>query len=291
MSLIFENILVVFNPASGGGQKNFVLEVIEHLKQAGCLVDLYDTKAPEDATQFLQSLTKEYDLIIAAGGDGTTNEVVNGLLDKDTPLAVIPVGTTNVLANELGLPRSPERLAKAILKGKIRKVHLARMNKKRFVLMAGFGYDAWVVHGVNPGIKKRFGKLAYVLSMLQQIRPYGSKSYDVDVDGKIYKAKSVIITNGKYYGGSFILSRKANLSDPNLQVFLFRARNKLELLTILFSLPFGLIEKLPGLLSVPGKHIKISTNNSDVVQADGDFAGYLPVDVRIEPGTVPFVVA
>lgn len=291
MSISFESILVVFNPASGGGQRDAVLEVVSHLKKAGCHVDLYDTKGPEDATLYLQELNQEYDLIIAAGGDGTTNEVVNGLLEKDVPLAVIPVGTTNVLANELGLPKSPKRLAKAILKGKIREVHLARMNKKRFVLMAGFGYDAWVVNGVNPGIKKRFGKLAYVLSMLQQIRPYGSKSYDVDVDGKVYKAKSVIITNGKYYGGKFILSRKADLSDPNLQVFLFRARNKLELLTILFSLPFGIIEKLPGLLSISGKNIKISTNKSDVVQADGDFAGYLPVDVSIEPETFPFVVA
>ena len=291
MSISFQKILVIFNPVSGGGQRQVLDEVISHLSQAGCDVTLYETKGPEDATVYLKNLSQPYDLIVAAGGDGTTNEVVNGLVDQTIPLAVIPIGTTNVLAKELNLPKNPKALAKAILKGKIREVHLARMNQKRFVLMAGFGYDAWVVNGVNLNIKKRFGKLAYVLSMLQQIRPYGSKSYDVNVDGKTFKAQSVIITNGRYYGGSFILSRKANLSDPNLQVFIFKAKGKLKLLTILFSLPLGLIEKLPGLLSIPGKNIQISTSNEDVIQADGDVAGVLPADVSIESETFPFVVA
>lgn len=283
-------VLIIANPTSGKASQGFVTQVQQELVAAGAEVELYLTQAANDATAYLKSYSGQLDVVAVAGGDGTLNEAINGLKDKDSGtfrLALIPTGTTNVLAGELKIKRNAKRISQIILQGKEKPIYPGRINDRRFLLMAGVGYDAWVVDNVNLDLKKKVGKLAYVLSMLKQLRHFGKKEYRLQVDGKEYLANSVVITNGRLYGGSFVLSKQADLSTATTQVLMLNGRNMWSLLFSLLGLPFGLVEKMPGVVSVAAKQIQIelvgqTEGQLEPVQADGDSLAHLPITVMME---------
>lgn len=280
--------LIIFNPASGTAKRAFIDDVIAELKAGGADVELYLTQAANDATRYLKKYQGELDVVAAAGGDGTLNEVVNGLTERENNswrLALIPTGTTNVLAGELGLKKTAKAVAHTILQGNEMPVYPGRINGRRFMLMAGVGYDAWVVDNVNLKLKKKVGKLAYVLSMLKQLPKFGSKLYRLELDGQEYFANSAIITNGRLYGGKFVISKQASLSAPTTQVLMLSGKSMWHLLFSLLGLPLGLMEKMPGVRSVAAKNIKIELTNQsgrEPVQADGDSLAELPLSLEME---------
>lgn len=291
------HVLIIFNPASGGGNREKVYGVKSALQRQGITVDLYLTQAAGDATRYLREYQGYMDVVAVAGGDGTVNEVVNGLAAHKPGsyrLALIPTGTTNVLAAELGFPSDAEQIADIITREKQKPIYLGQINQRRFVLMAGVGFDAWVVDNVDLALKKKVGKLAYILSMFKQIPNFGKKHYRVEVDGREYKANSVVITNGRYYGGSFTLSRKADLSSDTTQVLMIAGNNPWKFVGILLGLPLGIMERMPGMTSVAGKNIQIEEINpgADVepVQADGDSLTQLPLSLQMEAEPVALLV-
>jgi diacylglycerol kinase family enzyme len=200
----------------------------------------------------------------------------------------------NVLAAELGIGKTPEGIADIILQGREKPIYLGSVNDRRFVLMAGIGYDAWVVDNVDLALKKKVGKLAYVLSMLKQLRHFGKKTYQLTVDGERYQANSVVITNGRYYAGSFVLSRQADLSKPTTQVLMISGNSPLKFIGILLGLPLGIMEKMPGMKSIAGRHIQIeqlnATGQREPVQADGDSLAELPLNLQMEDSPVRLLV-
>ncbi|MDF1821639.1 MAG: YegS/Rv2252/BmrU family lipid kinase [Alcanivoracaceae bacterium] len=278
--------LVIYNPAAGGGQEQKLQRFLAALEQRHVAVTLYRTRAPNDATDYLQSLQDQGDVVVAVGGDGTTNEVINGL-KPGTPLALLATGTANVLAKELGLPSHPERAAAVIAAGRDLEIWPARVGERRFVMMAGLGYDAWVVHGVDLALKARVGKLAYVLSMIRQISGYGSKRYRLLVDGRPHDCFSAIITNGRYYGGSFLLSRRADITRPRMQVLMFQSPGIASLLRFLLALLFGRMENMAGVQSVEATRVVLASPHGEPVQTDGDPAGVLPLTLAVDAEPVP----
>ena len=290
-------VLIVFNPVSGSGNRRIVEAVQQALSNRGCDVSLYPTQSAGDATRYLAAYEGQLDVVAVAGGDGTINEVVNGLRERDNQsyrLALIPTGTVNVLAAELGIGKTPEGIADIILQGREKAIYLGSVNDRRFVLMAGIGYDAWVVDNVDLALKKKVGKLAYVLSMLKQLRHFGKKTYQLTVDGERYQANSVVITNGRYYAGSFVLSRQADLSKPTTQVLMISGNSPLKFIGILLGLPLGIMEKMPGMKSIAGRHIQIeqlnATGQREPVQADGDSLAELPLNLQMEDSPVRLLV-
>ncbi|MCT7359990.1 diacylglycerol/lipid kinase family protein [Thalassolituus pacificus] len=290
-------VLIVFNPVSGSGNRRIVEAVQQALSNRGCDVSLYPTQSAGDATRYLAAYEGQLDVVAVAGGDGTINEVVNGLRERDNQsyrLALIPTGTVNVLAAELGIGKTPEGIADIILQGREKPIYLGSVNERRFVLMAGIGYDAWVVDNVDLALKKKVGKLAYVLSMLKQLRHFGKKTYQLTVDGERYQANSVVITNGRYYAGSFVLSRQADLSKPTTQVLMISGNSPLKFIGILLGLPLGIMEKMPGMKSVAARHVQIELLNAgterEPVQADGDSLAELPLNLQMEGSPVRLLV-
>lgn len=290
-------VLIVFNPVSGSGNRRIVEAVQQALSNRGCDVSLYPTQSAGDATRYLAAYEGQLDVVAVAGGDGTINEVVNGLRERDNQsyrLALIPTGTVNVLAAELGIGKTPEGIADIILQGREKPIYLGSVNERRFVLMAGIGYDAWVVDNVDLALKKKVGKLAYVLSMLKQLRHFGKKTYQLTVDGERYQANSVVITNGRYYAGSFVLSRQADLSKPTTQVLMISGNSPLRFIGILLGLPLGIMEKMPGMKSVAARHVQIELLNAgterEPVQADGDSLAELPLNLQMEGSPVRLLV-
>ena len=217
---------------------------------------------------------------------GTVNEVINGLdhLQKRNPeiaLAVVPVGTANVLAAELGLSLDVDDMVRRFLANQRRAVYFARINDQRFVMMAGFGYDAWVVQAVNARLKHYIGKLVYVLSMLWQITRYGKQRFSVECDGHIYSAYSLVVANGSHYGGNFTISRQADIGNPRFQVLLYQSKSRWRLLQYLFALPLGKMESVPTLVSFRATQIHVQAEIDDVIQLDGDIRASIKSDQLI----------
>lgn len=163
----FARLRVIFNPTAGsvGRRGQRLHAVLDLLRAAGVSLDLCPTAARGDARALAAAATPELcDAVVAAGGDGTINEVANGLLDAGhgLPLGIIPLGTANVLALEMDLAITPQAIAGALLAGQPRPVPLARVDGRRFLLMGGAGFDAFVVDNVRLGLKRHAGKLAYV---------------------------------------------------------------------------------------------------------------------------------
>jgi len=277
--------LVIVNPAAGRHGLALAEDVLAAMRRRGVDPQVYRTRGPGDAIEFLRGQHDCPEVVVAAGGDGTVNEVINGLVGRHAVLGLIPGGTTNVLATELGYPSAAEDIAAVLVDGREKPVFLSRVNGRRFGMMTGIGYDAWVVAGVDHDIKKRFGKLAYVLSMLRQLRAFGQHRYRVSIDGKVHEAYSMVITNGRHYAGSYVLARQADVSQPELQVILVQTQSALRFLAMLLLLPFGLVEKLSFIRSVSGRDIRvelIGETTADPVQADGDTVSRMPADIRVE---------
>ncbi len=281
-------LLIVQNPVAGRHKRSHVERVTAALRQRGINAAIYETQGPGDAMTALPKMVSNFDIVVAAGGDGTVNEVLNGMRDSDATLGIIPCGTTNVLAIELGLPTKPEAIA-AVLAGDVtRNIHVATVNGRHFGMMVGIGYDAWVVAGINIALKKKIGKLAYILSIMQQLKNFGSRQYQVEIDGNTHIAASVVATLGQHYAGSYILARDARLDQPVIDIVLIQTQQLRHFLLMLLALPLGMAGKLPFIRIVQGKRVRVAPYPAnqqpalrESLQADGDTAGYLPADIRI----------
>lgn len=289
-------LLIVLNPTAGKHKRAHIDRVVAALAARGVRSDIYETRGPGDAMRALPKLRDDFDIVVAAGGDGTVNEVLNGLAGSSATLGIIPCGTTNVLATELGLPSHPEKIAAVLADGVDREIFAGQVNGRRFGMMVGIGYDAWVVEGVKPELKKKIGKLAYVLSMLRELRRFGQRQYRIDIDEVIHTAASAVLTLGRHYAGSYILARGARLDEDKIDVVLVQTLNRWAFLLMLFALPLGFAQKLPFMKTVKGKHVRIMPVVAilyppESLQADGDSVGFLPAEVRVEDVPVKVRVA
>jgi YegS/Rv2252/BmrU family lipid kinase len=262
--------------------------LLRRLEAAGCAVDLCRTRAAGDGERMARqaALAAGCDLVVAAGGDGTINEVVNGLVKtgdrKPLPLALLPLGTANVLAAEIGV-RSVEDAAAAILEGGVRKAHVGMANGRCFTMMVGAGFDAHVVRGVDPAWKRRLGKGAYGLEMLRQMARYPFGRYSIHIDGAEHEAASVIVAKGHYYGGRYVCAPAARLDDPLFQVCLFERGGRRAVIRYALALGTGRLAGRSDYRIVPGRTVRIEGPASDPVQGDGEMLTRLPADITLSP--------
>lgn len=276
-------IIIVFNPTAGRSRRDRLNAVLSELEGLGCTVDLIETTAPGHAEEIARQINaQDVDVLAAAGGDGTINEVVNGLKGKAVTLAVVPLGTANVLADEVGLGRKPKRIAEAIAFGAVRPISVGNANGRRFVMMAGAGFDAEVVDGVRLGLKKIIGPLAYVWEMVRQVFVYGWDGCQVQIDGEMHEVVSAIVCNGRSYGGPFVAAPEASLEADCFQVVLFTRSGWFNVLRYGFALVTGRLPKLPDVRIVPGRHIVIQGCAGSPVQADGDILTRLPAHIEVD---------
>jgi len=280
-------ILAVFNPAAGRNCRDRFDQVVKHLRDFGCFVSVVETTAPGHAEAIAREATanKEsaFHVIVAAGGDGTINEIVNGLSGASLALGLMPLGTANVLADEIGLARDPEAVARALARGPIRPIHVGRINGRRFVMMAGAGFDANVVSGVSLALKKLLGPLAYVWQAgVQAFREDGA-GCTVTIDGVAYETVSVVACNGRRYGGPFIAAPEASLTDDCFHVVLMQGRGWINTARYGVALVLGKISKLSDVRVVPGRDVQVDGVNGRPVQADGDIIATLPARISVDP--------
>ncbi|MFZ3033409.1 MAG: diacylglycerol kinase family protein [Parvibaculum sp.] len=279
------SVHIILNPAAGARNKSLLQDVTARLERSGVLVEIEETSGPGDATRLAKraALKGEADVIVAAGGDGTINEVARGLRGQSVPLGIIPLGTANVLAIELGLRPRGDEVANMLLAGPARLVGTGLVDGQVFLLMIGIGFDGAVIHGVDPALKRRFGKGAVIWSGLKVWWRGPGADIRLVVDGREKQAQWVVVLNGRYFAGPYVLSKSGDISMPGLTLFLFRKGNRLALARYLIALGLGCVERLSDVDVLSARRIEVRENADVCVEIDGDDSGCLPL--LIEQGT------
>ena len=279
---------LIFNPGAGVTGAPLLEATVRALQRAGATIT---RSMPGDfralhADARAAAVSGDCDAIIAAGGDGTIRQVAAALLDQPIPLGIIPVGTANVLAQEIGLRAAVDAVAPMLLEGPVVNVACARANGEPFLLMAGAGFDARVVGALNQGLKCRLGRAAYAGPLV------GAIIHDMDtlaltIDGRRHAASWAVITNARHYGGRFVLTSHTGIQQRGLEAILFKARNRSELLRQLMSLALGRLHaharKGGDVEMLPCSRVSITSRKPVPTQIDGDLTGATPLDV--EAGT------
>ncbi len=289
-------MLIIFNPTAGAGRRRRLARALTALRAHGVRADLAETRAPGDAeTLARQASSRGEPVVVAAGGDGTVAEIAAGLAGGDTALGLLPLGTANVLAWELGVPLRPERAAAVLAAGRAAALHpgLARFGNGRsrlFVQMLGAGFDASVVERLDLALKRRIGRAAYVWQSLRELPRYGFPPIAVTLDGARQAATSVIVTKGRLYAGRYRIAPDARPMEPGFQVVLFHQAGPFAAALAGAALPLGLIPRLPGVTIHAAREVRLDTVARVPVQADGDAAGTLPVAVTDAPAPLRMLV-
>lgn len=283
-------LLLIANPVSGGDARPRIARAVAWFQARGVVVEVLLTERSGDARRFAaQAKERGCDRVVAAGGDGTLNEVLNGLAPSSLPLAFLPLGTTNVFTYEAGLPRNLEAACRVALEGVPRPVCLGVADGERFLLMASAGFDAATVHRVNLKLKRRTGKLAYAVSAVTTLLGGPLPIFDVTGDdGQIRSACQVVAGNGRYYGGRLSLTPTASLFAERLDICLVAPMSRPRFVLTAIALLAGLTP--PGVARFATRQLTLQGDGIPL-QIDGDDRGTLPRQLSVTSGEVWMVVS
>jgi diacylglycerol kinase (ATP) len=290
---IYRNIHLIYNPAAGRLQRageNPVHKAREALEEHGHGVTLAPTAAPGEASELAGAAARSgADLIMAAGGDGTINEVLNGVIHTGVPMAVLPLGTANVLATELGLDRATEKAAaltgelvpEKIAAGLLR---TADDNSRYFLMMAGIGLDANIVVEVDLELKKRLGKIAYWIGGFGKLGETFPE-FDVRIGEEKFNSSFTLAARVRNYGGDLEIAKSACLLDDYFEVVAFEGEDSFQYLKYFTGVLANLLDKMDGVTIRRATELELdSPRGGDVhIQVDGELVGKLPARLEIVP--------
>ncbi len=277
------SVVLIGNPVAGRASMKGLKRIEELIKNKGRDVSLLVTQKSGDAERFAREALKDSpSLIIVAGGDGTCNEVLNGIAGSTVPMAVLPVGTTNVLARELAIPFDIHKAILHALGRTARRVSLGRIafqgSSRYFCLMAGIGYDADAVRGVGEKAKRISGKGAYIASGLRSLIGWNPGALAITLNGKTLNCYSAIVCNASKYAGPFSIAPDADIRKPLLYAFIMHGRRRLDILRytagILTSRHLGLKD------TTYAATIKVAIEGCAPIQVDGDYIGRTPAVIE-----------
>ena len=273
--------LVILNPAARSQRAASLCRTIE--KIVGTNVSLRRTSKPGEARSLArQAVLRGVTRIIAAGGDGTVNDVVNGIAGSSATLGILPVGTMNVFATELGLPREISECWKVILAGKTREIDLPTAAGHAFVQMAGVGFDAQALKETSWDAKRNLGPLSYVISAAQ-IAARKPPQLSVQSGDMLREGSFVLIGNGRYYGGPFPVFPKALIDDGLLDVIVLKNIGHLDLIRYLQGVLFGTHVGMPDVEYFQTTSLTVTSAEEVPVEVDGEVIGNVPVTFECVP--------
>jgi YegS/Rv2252/BmrU family lipid kinase len=283
--------MLVFNPNAGQAEalERELAVAAGVWRDAGWLVRLEPTRAAGDGRRLGRLAADQgYDLVVAAGGDGTINEVVNGIAGSPTALAPLPLGTMNVWARELRLPLQPRAAAEAIVGWSRRPIDLGRAGERYFLLMAGIGFDAAITAGIRADEKRRLGALAYVISGVRQaLRVRGARARLL-IDGRSVSRRvlQIVVGNTQLYGGLVKITHHASIDDGLLDICVFKGDNGISALRRVIAIVGRRQSKDPEIEYYRARSVQIAARPRLDVQVDGDPIGRTPMGFEVAPGAL-----
>jgi diacylglycerol kinase (ATP) len=297
-----KDALLIYNPASGRRRHLRFAEIeqgVRILKDAGITAELAPTKGPLTAQAIArEAVAQGRGMVIACGGDGTINEIINGLAGSAVPMALLPAGTANILAKELRIPWDIPHAARLIPGGIVRRVALGLAvpengshspelprEGRYFLSVAGAGPDGAIAHAVHGGLKKATGVLAYWAEGIRQIVRYNFPELLVHSAGSERRATLVVVGRTVNYGGPFKITTGASLYENSFEFLTYATRSRLRYLAALPALWLGNLRKMDGIAAWKATEATCAPDNQGPVyaQVDGEPIGTLPIRFRIVP--------
>jgi diacylglycerol kinase family enzyme len=295
MTTMRRRFFLIANPGAGLTGSPLVDAVANALLRAG--VELTLTQPADSDTARRQAreaaASARYDAILAAGGDATIRQVAATLIGTETPLGIIPVGTGNVLAHEIGLAPQASAIADMLLRGPVIQAVCARANDEPFLLMAGAGFDGRVIAALDHRLKSHVGKAAYAGPMLGALA-HPVDTLTVTVDGTPHQASWAVISNARHYGGNFVMARRTGIRERGLQAILFKAENRAVLVGQLMALAMGTLDERSAshgdVEMLPCLRATVTAQNPVPTQIDGDAFGSTPLQIEAGAADLHLIV-
>lgn len=269
--------VLIYNAAAGQGDLGLKLESIaSDLRAHGISLELLQTLAPGHAADLARAARDdEAGIVVVCGGDGTINEAALALAGSRIPLGILPGGTANVLARELGIPRSLRSAAAVLHSGIETAISVGSANDRRFLMMAGFGFDAMVLTGFNPFLKRHLGRLAYAVRCAEEFVRFQTPELEVVIDDGVMRAGMVIAANIRLYGGDFVLAPEADPTDDLLDIVLFQGKGRMDYTRYLAG---ALSQRLGTFADVT----MVRTRSAIIRSAAGPVPGHIDGDTVLE---------
>lgn len=295
-----QRIAIIFNPYAGGlkGSKRARLDAaVETFRRAGREVELLPTTGPNMAGELGRfAIDSGFDLLLAAGGDGTINEVLNGIIGSEIAFGALPAGTANVLANEIGLSCRPDHAAAQLLDAVPVRIAVGAFDqgdlpRRHFLMMAGAGLDARIVHELDLELKRRIGKLSYWHGGFRQLGR-DMPRFRITVNGVDHMAGFALVARVRNYGGDFEIAQNIRLMDNDFEIVILEQNRFWDYLRFLFAV---ILKKLPttrGVTILRAVRAEVSPISAEDVhvQADGEAVGGVPATISIVPDAVTLML-
>ncbi len=292
---------IVYNPTAGmRTAREQITRAIDELRRHGWSVDSVETIQPGDATRFAQSAAlKGLDAVIAVGGDGTVNEIANGIVDTATALGVLPLGTANVFAKEMGLPLGDLAAAARLLaEAEIRTIDVGQVRGPKiapriFVLWSGVGLDALITRDIEPQrqMKRRLGALMFWLVGIRTAWSYRGQIARLKIGDKRMRRRIILglAANVQSYGGIVRIAPYAKVDDGQLNLLLFKGTGFWATALHLIRVFLGMHLSNPQVEIYHTTCVEIDGKNL-AVHVDAEPIGYAPVEIRLRPGALRVLV-
>jgi diacylglycerol kinase family enzyme len=295
----YQNAYLIYNPQAGKfirSSDRLLQRTIDALSAGGHRVTPIPTTGPSTAQGIVREcIAKGADLILAAGGDGTVNEVMNGMVHSEVPLGVLPGGTANVLAVEIEVGRKMVRAAEMLGSHHPERISVGMIatgqQERHFMLMAGAGLDALIVYNIDVRLKRQIGKAAYWVGGFGQLgRPL--PEFDVRINGHSTRCSFALASRVRNYGGDLWIARGASLFSDHFEVVLFEGAHSLPYLKYFLGVLTNRLPQMSGVTIVKTEHVEIECASDPriYVQVDGEFAGRLPVTLSVAQRALTLLV-
>ena len=279
--------VLIYNPTAGQRDRAAKMhELIERMRAEGLELVNAPTTAPGHATEIVKSLLPSgLEVVVVCGGDGTVSEAACGLVGSPVPLAVLPGGTSNVLARELSIPLEVMSAANLLLEGVPRKIRILYANDRPFLLWAGVGLDARIMGHMSPMLKRWLGRTGIFFTVADEFFRYEFPRLEVMVDGESHEATFVVVCHARHYAGPWVIAPEARLDSDEMEVLLFSERNRWRFLSLFRQMQIARGGHVTRGLAriVRGRTATIRSLESYPVevQVDGDCVLETPVTCRV----------
>lgn len=277
---------LIYNPTAGRELvRRHLAEILENLEEAGYETSAYATKAKGDATkEATRAALNHYDLVIAAGGDGTVNEVVNGLVEQEhrPMLGILPMGTSNDFAHAIGIPKNIHKAIEALAKGEPKPVDIGRMNDRYFINISAGGIMTELSYEVPSKLKTALGQLAYYIKGMEKLPGLKPVHVEIEANGRIWDEELMLflVANSPIIGGFDKLAPKADVSDGLFDVILLKKCSILELGKLLTLAMRGEHLEDPRVIHFKTDHLSIR-GDAVSINVDGELGGTSPCEYQL----------
>jgi diacylglycerol kinase family enzyme len=284
-------ILIVHNAYAGMRHQRLLREACRNLADAGAQVQIMHAGTIEQDREVARAAAADggFDAVVAAGGDSTIRGVASGLIGSTMPLGIIPIGTGNVLAEEIGLRRDPGTLTEVLLRGPSIDIRYGLADTTPFLIMMGAGFDARVVGRLSTPWKRSIGKLAYAWPIVREIfrKP---KSFEVVIDGRPVRATWLVVTRVAHYGGSFVIAERQTLTEDGFHAVMATAESRWAFAGVLIAIALERHALRPDVAVIPCKHISIAETRSLATQLDGEPVAPCPREFTLSEDRLKLIV-